>query len=96
MYNELMIILFLHIMIAISSVAIATVTFFKPSILRVSVSYGFIVATALSGAALVITTPGTVLHACVVGLVYVTAVSVVTIATHVRIRHLSAANVSQR
>ncbi len=76
----------IHILIAISSVAIASVTFFKPSVRRLIVSYGFIIATVASGTYLLLTTPGDILRSCLSGLLYVTAVTIVTIATHVRVR----------
>jgi hypothetical protein len=79
-------ILLLHIMIAISSIGIATVTYFKPSVKKLGASYGFIIATVASGTALLIMNPSNILHTCLSGLFYVTVVSIVTIATHVRAR----------
>lgn len=81
-------ILLLHILIAISSIGIATLTYFKPSVKHLGMSYGFIVATVASGTALLIMNPSNLLHACLSGLFYVTVVSIVTIATHVRARNL--------
>lgn len=81
-------VLLLHIMIAISSIGIATVTYFRPTIKRLGVSYGFIVATVASGTALLIMNPGNIVHTCLSGLFYVTVVSIVTIATHVRARRM--------
>jgi hypothetical protein len=79
-------ILLLHIMIAISSIGIATVTYFKPSVKKLGASYGFIIATVASGTALLIMNPSNILHTCLSGLFYVTVVAIVTIATHVRAR----------
>lgn len=82
-------VLLLHILIAISSIGIATFTYFKPSMGRIGTSYGFIIATVASGTALLLTNPATLLHACISGVFYVTVVSLVTIATHVRVRKLA-------
>ncbi len=79
-------VLLLHIMIAISSIGIATFTYFKPTTKRLGTSYGFIVATVATGTALLIMNPSNILHTCLSGLFYVTVVSIVTIATHVRVR----------
>ena len=83
-------ILLLHIMIAISSIGIATVAYFKPSVKKLGASYGFIIATVASGTALLIMNPSNILHTCLSGLFYVTVVSIVTIATHVRAGRLGA------
>lgn len=81
--------LLIHIVIALSSVAIASVTFFKPSIKKLYASYGFIIATVASGTLLIISTSGSILRGCLTGLLYVTVISIVTIATHVRVRKLA-------
>jgi len=83
------IIVLIHVIIAIVSVAIASFTFFKPSIKRLVASYGFILATVASGTFLILTTSGSILRSCMTGLFYVTVVSVITIATHVRARKLA-------
>jgi hypothetical protein len=81
--------LLIHIVIALASVAIASVTFFKPSIKRLFASYGFILATVASGTYLIFTMSGSILKSCLTGLFYVTVVSIITIATHVRVRKLA-------
>jgi len=83
------IIVLIHVIIALVSVAIASFTFFKPSIKRLVASYGFILATVASGTFLILTTSGSILRSCMTGLFYVTVVSVITIATHVRARKLA-------
>jgi len=79
-------IVLMHILIAISSVAVATIVFRAPTIKKLLVSYGFILATIASGTYLLIETPGAMLKACISGLLYVTVVTIVTIASHVRLR----------
>jgi len=85
----------IHVLIAISSVAIASVTFFKPSVCRLIVSYGFIIATVASGTYLLLTTPGDILRSCLSGLLYVTAVTIVTIATHLRVRRQASVGIDE-
>jgi len=82
-------IVLIHVIIALSSVVLASFTFFKPTIKRLYASYGFIVATVASGTFLILTTSGSILRSCITGLFYVTVVSIITIATHVRVRKLA-------
>ncbi len=82
-------VLLIHIIIAISSLGVATLTYFKPSTQRIGLSYGFIVATVASGTALLVMNPSNLLHTCLSGLFYLTVVSIVTIATHYRVRKLA-------
>ena len=90
MYNILMsIIVLTHIVIALSSVVLSSFVFFKPTVKRLYASYGFIVATVASGSYLILTTSGSILRSCLTGLFYVTVVSLITIATHVRVRKLA-------
>jgi len=79
-------IVLIHVIIALSSVAVASFTFFKPTIKRLAASYGFIVATVASGTFLILSSTGSILRSCITGLFYVTVVSIITIATHVRVR----------
>lgn len=87
------IILLTHIIIALSSLVVASIVFFKPSIRKIGVSYGFIIGTVASGTALLITNPSNILHTCLSGLFYLTIVTLVTIATHVRMRKLAEQNI---
>lgn len=83
-------IILLHVIIALASIGIASFTFFKPTIKRLSVSYGFIVATVASGTFLIISMSSDILRSCLTGLFYLTVVSIVTIATHLRVRRTAA------
>ena len=78
-----------HIIIALASIGIASFTFFKPTVKKLAVSYGFIVATVVTGTYLLVTTPSHLLESCVMGLFYVTAISVATIAAHLKLRKLA-------
>lgn len=77
-------IILIHVLIALSSIGVSSFTFLKPSVTRLLVSYGFIVATVVTGTYLIITMSSDILRSCLTGLAYLTVVSVVTIATHVR------------
>jgi hypothetical protein len=79
----------IHVIIALLSVVIASVTFFKPSMPKLYTSYGFILATVASGTFLIVSASGSILRSCLTGLFYVTVVSLITIATHVRVRKLA-------
>lgn len=82
-------IVFIHVIIALASVLFSSITFFKSSIKKLVVSYGLIVATVASGTFLIITTPGDMLKSCLTGLLYVTVVSIITIAAHVRFNRMA-------
>ena len=85
--------LLIHIIIAVSSLIVASIVFFKPSIKRVAASYGFIVATVASGTLLLVLNPSNILHTCLSGLGYLSVVTIITIATHVRARKLAEENI---
>lgn len=95
MYTGVMVIL-IHVLIALASIGVASVTYFKPSMKLLATSYGLIVATVASGTYLVVVAQASILHACLSGLFYVTVVSIVTIATHVRVRNLAAEHLPRR
>lgn len=78
-----------HIIIALASIALATGALVAPTRKKLATSYGFIAATIASGMVLLMVSPSSSLHACVTGTVYLAAVSVVTIATHRRIRQVA-------
>jgi len=77
-------IILLHIFIALSSIGVASAAFAKPSSTRFMASYGLIAATIASGVYLIAATSSNVLHTCISGLVYLTVVSGLTVAGHVR------------
>lgn len=85
-----MTILLMHIVIALLSVAVATLTFFKPSTKLFYTSYGFIIATVASGTLLIVTASADILRSCLSGLLYVTVISLITVAAHVRARSVVA------
>ena len=87
-------IILIHVLIALSSLILASVALFRPSLKKLSISYGLIIATVASGSLLLITSPSHILKTCLEGLLYLTVVSIITIATHVRLRNLANEHVS--
>lgn len=71
---DLMIVL-LHVLIALSSVAYTTYLYFRPTKRKFYAAYGLIGATLASGTYLVISTHSPLLSSCVTGLVYLGIVS---------------------
>lgn len=71
--------LLLHISIALSSLVFASVMFAKPSKRKVGASYVLAGATLASGTALVTTTGASILHACIMGLIYLAVVLTLTV-----------------
>lgn len=83
------IVIFTHVVIAIISIILASITFFKPSMKKLYASYGLILATVASGTFLLVSSPSHILESCLTGLSYLTVISIATIATHIRIRKLA-------
>lgn len=83
-------VILIHIIIALTSIIIATVGFFRPSLRVLVVSYGLIIATVSSGTLLLVTSPSHILQSCLSGVAYLSVVSIATVATHVRLRRYAA------
>lgn len=69
-------IIFLHVLIAISSVLYTGFVFFSPSKKRLLISYVFVFLTIASGTYLVILKPGHLLQSCLMGLAYLGVVMI--------------------
>jgi hypothetical protein len=78
-------IVLLHVLIALSSIALASYTFFKPSTKKILSSYGLMIATVASGTYLLVAMQADILRTCLSGLAYLTITLLVTIATHVKV-----------
>jgi hypothetical protein len=63
-------IVLLHVLIALSSIAYTTYLYFRPTKRKFYASYGLIAATLASGTYLVISTHSPLLSSCVTGLIY--------------------------
>ncbi|HET8884262.1 MAG TPA: hypothetical protein VFM68_02220 [Candidatus Saccharimonadales bacterium] len=80
-------VLLIHIIIAISSVAYTTLLLIQPSHTKLRVSYALVAATLASGTYLTILNPAQMLHTCMAGLVYASLVTTgIMIARHKMIR----------
>jgi hypothetical protein len=80
-------IILIHVIIAFTSLIIASFSFFKPTMQKLIVSYGFILATVGTGAYLLVSFPSHILQSCLTGITYLTIVSAATVATHVRLHN---------
>jgi hypothetical protein len=84
-------IVLIHVLIALASVAYTTYAFFKPAKSALYTSYSLVAATLLSGSYLVASNPPVhMLQTCTTGLLYVGAVTVGLVAVH---RKLASDNV---
>ena len=63
--------LVLHIVIAISSMVIAGLSFISPSSMKLNLSYILTALTLISGTYLVVSRHAAILSACITGLLYV-------------------------
>lgn len=88
-------IILIHVIIALTSIVLATVTFVNPSIKKLATSYGFIVATIGTGTYLILVSSSHILQSCLTGLTYLGVVTVATVATHVRFRRREALRIQQ-
>lgn len=91
----MIILLISHIIIALSSIAWASIVAIRPSYQKIYVSYAFIGTTLVSGTALVLLSSRPLLASCLTGLVYVTGMTIATIIAHVRIKQLADARETQ-
>ena len=72
--------LFLHILIALSSIVVSGLAYLRPTKQHISASYGWIAATFASGTYLVILSPTHLPSACVSGLLYLAVAGTMTVA----------------
>lgn len=71
--------LIIHIIIALSSLIIAGYNSFSPSVKKLRLTYGFVLATLGTGSYLIITTPTHILTTCMEGLVYIFIVTLAVV-----------------
>ena len=74
-------ILILHIVIALSSIVVASYAYMRPSMAKLNATYGLIAATLASGTYLVMIAPAHMIQACVSGMVYLAIVGVLALST---------------
>lgn len=75
----------IHVIIAITSLVVATVCLASPSRAKLRANYGFIVATLVSGTAMVVATHAPVLSSCMSGLSYLAVALVLTVFAEYRL-----------
>jgi fumarate reductase subunit C len=68
-------IIVLHVIIALSSIAFTTVTFFMPSSLKINIAASLVAATLASGTYLVWSSHSRIIEACLMGLFYTAGVT---------------------
>ncbi len=87
-------IILIHILIAFSSIAIATLTLFRPSKKVFYASYVGVLLTLISGVYLVTMSPAQIVHVCISGLLYLALVTTVTVFARVKFVKLIQSTVS--
>ena len=78
-----------HVIIALTSIAIASYSFFRPTSSVIKTSYAFIGLTLASGFYLVVEAPAHMIEACSVGVLYLAIVATGTVAARVKLAKLS-------
>jgi len=78
-------VLILHIVIALSSVAYTTYLFFAPSKSKLRVSYSLVAATLVTGTFLVVANPSKMVSSCISGLIYIGAISLGLVAVQMKL-----------
>lgn len=77
--------LMLHILIALSSIVVASLLLLGPSEGKLKLSYGLILSTLSSGTLLIILNPEYAMRGCLAGLLYTTAVTALTVIARSRL-----------
>jgi RsiW-degrading membrane proteinase PrsW (M82 family) len=71
----------LHVLIALSSIAFTTYAYFRPSTPKLQVGYGFVGLTLATGVYLVWSAPAHMIEACTMGVFYLGIVTLGIVAT---------------
>lgn len=79
-------VLMLHIIIALTSLAYTSITYFMPSKNKLRTSWTLAVLTIASGTWLVISTHSALLQSCITGLVYLAVISAGIIAAQHKLK----------
>lgn len=83
-------IVLLHVAIALSSIVLAGYILIRPSRQGLVMSYTMMAATLGSGFYLVAKAPAHMIEACLMGVAYLAVVSVMTVASRVKLAHREA------
>jgi hypothetical protein len=84
------VILVSHILIALTSLALTTLVYLRPSRAGIKSAYGLVGLTLASGFYLTWMTPGHLLQSCLTGLVYLGLVMTGVVASHHKLRQSGA------
>jgi hypothetical protein len=79
-------IVLIHVIIAITSLALATFVAFSPSLRRLVAHYAMVVATLGTGTVLLFEFPAKLPTSCAAGLVYLAIAGALTVVAHLRLR----------
>ena len=88
-------IILIHVILALTSIILASLTFFRPSMQKLMVSYGLILGTLATGIFLLVTVPSHLLQSCIMGVSYLAVVTTATIVAHTKLASLKLARVEQ-
>jgi hypothetical protein len=85
-------IVILHVIIAIASIAHITYTYTRPTRKQLYTSYGLVGLTLSSGIFLVAASPSHMIEACTVGLVYLGVMTLGIVAANVKLARVKSTN----
>ncbi|MBC7564910.1 hypothetical protein H7100_01595 [Candidatus Saccharibacteria bacterium] len=88
-------IILIHVILALTSIILASITFFRPSMQKLMVSYGLILGTLATGIFLLVAVPSHLLQSCIMGVSYLAVVTTATIVAHTKLASLKLARVEQ-
>lgn len=88
-------VIFFHVLVALSSIALTSYAYVRPSVVKLKISYSLIGLTIASGTYLVYSAPAHMLNSCIEGLVYIAIVSVGTVAVRGKLSRLVLAKEEQ-
>lgn len=88
-------IILIHVILALTSIVLASVTFFRPSMKKLMVSYGLILGTLATGTFLLVSVPSHLVQSCIMGVTYLAIVTTATVVAHTKLASLKLASVKQ-
>lgn len=77
--------LIIHILIALSSLLVAGLAYFRPSAGRLHASYALVFLTVATGTVLTVSLPAHLMQSCVTGLMYLSVVFVAIFAARLKL-----------
>ena len=89
-------VILLHVIIALSSLVLATFSAVRPARRTLIINYTLIAATIASGTYLIVMMPAHMISSCEMGLTYLAFASALTVFAHVRLHKLVAQAVTTR